>query len=203
LAMQATCSMVGKCRAIATACCLTASGRLSSRAKFDEKPACPKKRPGPFMRHGHDTPREDMPKSSFPASCLTDRESRGIPGVRIARTTIYLIAAPVPIKAELHVSRVGGESDHAGIWLSRPVAWPLAPPPGIKPRAPAFLRCKLMRKRTPPAQPYARIARKLMPCALAGKPVAAWRHAQAYAQQDTFCPLAHKLAFGAQKVALS
>ena len=153
--------------------------------QFDEKSTCPKKRPGPFMRHGHDTPREDMPKSSLPASCLTDRESRGIPGVRIARTTIYLIAAPVPIKAELHVGRVGGESDHAGIWLSRPVAWPLAPPPGIKPRAPAFPRCKLMRKRTPPAQPYARIARKLMPRALAGKPVAAWRHAQAYAQQDT------------------
>jgi len=38
LAMQATCSTVGKCRAIATACCLTASGRLSSRASSMRNP---------------------------------------------------------------------------------------------------------------------------------------------------------------------
>jgi len=117
--------------------------------QFDEKSTCPKKRPGPFMRHGHDTPREDIRKVSLPAIRLMGCGSRGIPGVRIARTTTHLIAAPVPIKAGSHVNRVD------------------------KPCAPALLRCKLMRKNTPLAQPYALITRKLMLRALAGKPVAA------------------------------
>ena len=55
--------------------------------QFDEKSTCPKKRPSPFMRHGHDTPREDMRKISLPAIRLTGCESRGIPRVRIARIT--------------------------------------------------------------------------------------------------------------------
>jgi hypothetical protein len=65
-----------------------------------------------------------------------------------------------------------------------------------------FLQRKLMRKKAPPAQAYAQISRKLMLRAPAEKPAAARHHAQAYALQD-ICPLAHKLAFGAQKVALS